>query len=81
MLGELDAFARRVTARALRRSADDGDDAIAFDRDGVIFEHDAMRLDGDEPAGFDREVDCLLRFSRGHDALPVIPAKAGIQLF
>src|SRR5690606_4221465 len=34
-----------------------GDDAVGIDRKRVILEHDAVRLDRNDPARFDEEVD------------------------
>ena len=48
-------FARRE-ARARVGDRQQRDDAIAVDRDGVVFEHHAVRLDRDDPAGFDQQV-------------------------
>ena len=56
VLGQLDHLVRGV-ARARRVLAEQVDDASAADRDRVVGEHGVVRIDGDDPAGVDQQVD------------------------
>ncbi|MGY4515671.1 hypothetical protein ACVWWW_001239 [Lysobacter sp. HA18] len=52
-------FLRRESLAHLRARAD-GDDAVAFDRDGMVVPDFRMRLDRHDPAGFDQDIAGLL---------------------
>ena len=58
MLGQLDALVRRETRLCLG-DRKHGDDAAVIDRNGMVFEHDSVRLYRNEPACFDEKFDGL----------------------